>query len=300
MLSTRRSALTSLSLTVLAAFVTAGCEITLATNQFSVREEKRFAVTGTPQLDLSTYDGSIEVRGWDRQEVLIEIEKRGPDKAATDTIQVSATQSGNTITVSIPKPSGVQVRGLGFNLWPSAHIVASVPRSSNLTAKTSDGSIALLKLSGRVSLETGDGSVRAEEVTGDLRVRSGDGSVTARSIDGRADIRTEDGSVALDGRLTAVQLETGDGSARLTARSGSAMDADWEVRTGDGSVNVELPGGFNAVLDAHTGNGTVHAEGLAATGSAGRDKHTVRGTLGGGGKSLRLQSGDGSITVRSR
>jgi hypothetical protein len=296
----RRSAITSLTVTVLSAVVTAGCEMTFATNQFSMREEKRFAVTGTPQLDVSTFDGSIEVRGWDRQEILIEIEKRGPDKAATDTIQVNASQSGNTITVSIPKPSGVQVRGLGFNLLPSASIVASVPRSSNLIAKSGDGSLTLLKLAGRASLETEDGSVRVEDVSGELTVRSGDGSVTARGIDGRADIRTGDGSVSLDGRLKAVQLETRDGAASLTARAGSAMDADWEVRTGDGSVHLELPAEFSADLDAHTGDGAVQVESITIADGSRRDKHTVRGRIGNGGKTLRLQSGDGSITVRSR
>jgi hypothetical protein len=301
MRTTRPLTLASLSLTVLAALVSAGCQMTFATNQFSVREEKRFTVTGAPQLDFSTYDGSIEVRGWDKQEVVIEIEKRGADKAATDGIQVDATQNGNTITVTIQKPrTSVQIHGLGINLTPSAHIVASVPRSSNLTARSGDGSITLRSLSGKVDLETKDGSVRVEEVAGDLKIRSGDGSVIARDIDGRADIRTDDGSVNLDGRLKAVQLETRDGGATLTARPGSAMDADWEVRTGDGSVVVELPNGFNADLDAHTGDGAINLHGAAGVETAGRDKHTATGKIGAGGKSLRLQTGDGSITVRSR
>ncbi len=301
MRTTRRSALISLTTSVLLAVLSAGCELTLATNQFVVREEKRFAVTGTPQLDLTTFDGSIEIRGWDRQEVLIEIEKRGPDKAATDAIHVSAVQSGDTITVNIPKPgTGVQIRGLGLNVSPSAHIVASVPKSSNLVARSGDGSISLLGLSGRASLESTDGSVKADEFTGELIVRSGDGSVNARNVDGRADIRTEDGSVLLEGRLKAVQLETRDGSATLRAKDGSVMDADWEVRTGDGSVHVELPSRFDADIDAHTGDGTLHVDGAVVTDGGRQDKHTLKGKLGAGGKALRLESGDGSITVRSR
>jgi hypothetical protein len=297
--SNRGGAFASLSLAVLAAVVSAGCEMTFASNQFSAREEKRFAVTGTPQLDLSTFDGSIEVRSWDRQEVLIEIEKRGPDKAATDLIRVEATQEGNTISVKIPNAAR-QVHTFGINISPSARIVASVPRSSNLIARTGDGSITLRRLSGRVSLETGDGSVEVEDVSGELRVRSGDGGVTARAIDGRADIRTEDGSLRLDGRLTAVQVETGDGSATVIARAGSAMAADWDIRTGDGSVVVELPYGFGADLDARTDDGAINVDRLVTPTADTRDRHAVQGKIGGGGKTLRLQTGDGSIGVRGR
>ncbi len=301
MRSTRRSALVSLTASVLLAVLSVGCELTLATNQVVAREEKRFRVTGTPQVDLTTFDGSIEIRGWDQQEVLIEIEKRGPDRAAINAMQVSAVQAGNTVTVNILKPgTGVQIRGLGLNVSPSAHIIASVPRSSNLTARSGDGSITLLRLSGRANLETTDGSVKAEEFAGELIVRSGDGSVTVRDIDGSANIRTEDGSVLVDGRLKSVQLETRDGAATVRARAGSTMDAEWEVRTGDGSVDVELPEGFNADIDAHTGDGTVNIDRISATDTGTRDKHTVKGKVGSGGKALRLQSGDGSITVHNR
>ena len=35
--------------------------------------------TGTPDLHLTTFDGAIEIRSWDRPDVLVEIEKRGAD-----------------------------------------------------------------------------------------------------------------------------------------------------------------------------------------------------------------------------
>ena len=42
------------------------------------REEKRFTVTGTPDLRLTTFDGSIQIQSWDKPDILVEIEKRGP------------------------------------------------------------------------------------------------------------------------------------------------------------------------------------------------------------------------------
>ena len=42
--------------------------------------EKRFTVSKTVELKLTTFDGAIEVRSWDRPEILVQVEKRGQDK----------------------------------------------------------------------------------------------------------------------------------------------------------------------------------------------------------------------------
>ena len=52
------------------------CVISVDSPVFSAREEKRFPVSGRPDLMVATFDGAIEIRAWDRPEVLVEIEKR--------------------------------------------------------------------------------------------------------------------------------------------------------------------------------------------------------------------------------
>src|SRR6266404_4515137 len=46
------------------------------------REEKHFPTTGKPDVTLGTFDGSIEIRPWDRSEVQVVIEKRAGTKEA--------------------------------------------------------------------------------------------------------------------------------------------------------------------------------------------------------------------------
>jgi hypothetical protein len=280
----------------------AACDITVGANEFSVREEKKFAVTGPTQLALTTFDGSIVVRGWDRNEVLVEVEKRGTDQAMVDTIQVEATQNGNRITLEVPKPSPMKTGSFGRS--PSASLVVSVPLQTTITARSGDGSITIRRVTGSVDLDTEDGSVELEEIKGNCTVRTGDGSVRARDIDGLAKINTGDGSVGVDGRLRAVQVETRDGSISVTARTGSVMDSEWTVTTGDGSIRLELPDGFGANVDARSSDGRVSIDKLTDQGGvdAPRDEHrrgSARGTLGAGGKLLTLRSGSGSITVKA-
>ena len=263
----------------------------------TARVEKRFTVTGTPDLSLITFDGSIEVRAWDRAEVVVEIEKRGVDKVELDSIEIKADQSGDRISIEALKPpKGRAVIRLGTS--PSAKIVASVPQKCNVLARSGDGTIAIERVTGKLEVDTGDGSVRGSDLGGQLRAHTGDGSMKFESITGPVDIDSGDGSVSLSGKLPAVRLRTGDGSVTVRAEDSSVMSGDWEVRTGDGGVTIELPDGFNAELDAGSGGGSVRVEDLGLTLSGEQTKRQVRGKLGSGGYVLKVRTGDGTVTIK--
>lgn len=296
-----RRTVNAVSLAVLAATL-AGCDITVGAAQFSTREEKKFAVTGTPQVELTTFDGSIEVRGWDKPEVLVEIEKRGNNQAAVDKIQVKATQSGNTITVDIPKVASTS--HITFGQSPSASLVVSVPMQSALKLDSGDGSVVIKRVNGKINIHTGDGSVHITEAKGDMYVRTGDGSIQASEIDGHVDVETRDGSITIEGTLRAVRADSGDGSIKLTARTGSAMDADWAASTGDGSIEVRVPDGFGAEVDAASSDGRVRIDKLGGQQDGrergeSRDHSSARGKIGDGGKVLKLRTGAGSISLKN-
>jgi DUF4097 and DUF4098 domain-containing protein YvlB len=286
---------------VAAALALAACDITIGVSDYSVREEKRFAVTGATRLSLTTFDGSIEVRGWDRNEVVVEVEKRGPDQETADKIQVKATQDGNVITIDVPKPSPLATTG--FRRTPSANFVVSVPLQTAVVARSGDGAVTIRRVDGSVDADTEDGRVRVEEVKGNVSVRTGDGTVEASQITGALKIRTGDGGIRADGVLTGLELETRDGSIEFKARPGSVAESDWAVTTGDGSVRLDLPDGFNVHLDAQAADGRVRvdrvgAQDAGAGGSDERERGSFQGALGTGGKALRIRSGSGSITVK--
>ena len=288
----------------------AGCVVSVDTQAEIVREEKRFTVAGTPELHLTTFDGSIEIQSWDKTEVLVEIEKRGPTREAVDALDVRTSQNGARIELEVKRPRAESFSGVGMNRTASAKLIVSVPRHANIVASSGDGSISIERVNGRVELRTGDGSIRASEVGGDLLINTGDGSVTVNHADGRLDIETGDGGVTVTGRNTRVKIHTGDGSITYRAEPESRMAEDWEITTGDGGIIVYLPNGFSAQVDAHTGDGSIRNElqidGLDQGVEADKDseerheaRRTLRGRLGDGGKNLRIRTGDGSIRLRS-
>lgn len=268
------------------------------------REDKRFVVSGAAELNLRTFDGSIQLKSWDKNEVLVEIERRGPDEQSTEALVVNATQDGNRIVVEAPPPrdsrDGIHI---GSFTSPSVSLIVTAPRKITVNARTGDGSITADDLSGTVELNSGDGSIRTRRVEGDLRVRTGDGSISVTDAAGRVAADSGDGSVELSGRFDALDVRTGDGSVRLDVLDGSALKTNWSVNTGDGSISVRLPRNLDAELDAHTGDGGVHADGLAVSAerepdSRGREnRDSLRAQIGKGGRTLRLNSGDGSINI---
>jgi DUF4097 and DUF4098 domain-containing protein YvlB len=266
------------------------------------REEKRFTVSGTPELHLTTYDGTIEIHsGDDAKTVIVEIEKRGPTQEALQSVRVETKQDGNRIDVEVKKPEHeVIFLGIG-HMTPSAKLIVTMPREGNITAKSGDGSMRIDRVRGRLDLRTGDGSVHGTEIAGQISVSTGDGSVTLDSTEGDLDVDTGDGSVRVEGKLTGVKLHTGDGSVTLRADSGSVMKDDWSITTGDGGVNVSVPSDFSAEVDAHSSGGSVRSEFRIDKGSEDGDgeRRALRGKIGQGGKTLKIRTGDGSIRLKS-
>lgn len=293
---------TGLALAGLAASVLVGaaCTINIDHEGHIEREEKRFPISGAGDLALYTFDGSVEVRSWDRPEVLVEVEKRGQDPEAVAAIQVLAEQTNGRIQVEARRPGGrASFVGIGSFTSPSARLVATAPRSTAIIVRTSDGSILAERLDGRLELRTGDGSIRVLETSGDLLAETADGQIQIEEVSGRVEARTDGGSIRVSGTPHAVRVRSGDGSVVLRIRSGAAMSEDWMVATSDGSISVELPEGFNAVIEAEPGSDSrVRNELTLADVTGGtREQRTLRGTLGSGGHRLLLRTGDGTIRL---
>jgi len=280
----------------------AACVVRVDSDGFRVREEKRFSTKGRPTVQLATFDGAIVIRGWDRDEVSVEIEKRGRDKAATEAIEVVAEHTGNVVRVEARKKDSPDERSYsgGWNRPSrSAKMVVSVPTGSDLVVRTGDGSIRVEHVKGRVELKSADGSVTGRELTGDVVAHTEDGAIRLDGIDGRCDVVSEDGSIAVQGRFQGLRVSTEDGSVVVRADAGSRIERDWNLSTGDGSLVLYVTDSLAADVDAKTGDGSVKLDsGLTFAREGEGSRSILRGRLGPGGPRLVMRTGDGSIRLR--
>lgn len=278
--------------------LSAGCTVTVDSHSEIVREEKRFTVDGRGDVRVTTFDGSIEIRSWDRPEIVVEVEKRGPSKAAVDGLEIVSEQKGNRIELEVKRPRNESFSGIGLHRTAYARLIVSVPRDTDVRARSGDGSIRVERIAGRIDLRTGDGSIRASDLSGDITLDTGDGSVTVDNVEGSLTVDTGDGSVNVSGRVSGLKLHTGDGSVVLRAQPGTVMRDAWEITTGDGGVSLYLPSDFGAELDAHTGDGTIRNDLNVEDAGEQGTRRTLKGRIGAGGKPLRVRTGDGSIRLK--
>ena len=299
-------------LTLLAAgILVAGCEVNLNTEGLSAREVKSFKVTGQPEVVLDTFDGSIELHSWDKNEIEVEVEKRAMEQGLLDEMKIDAQQQGDKIILKVTGPARPDYRGvtIGMHISPTARLRVTVPRSANVNATSGDGSIRAEAIEGKIFLHTSDGSVSATRLAGDIQIRSGDGSIRVDNCTGKLDFETDDGSIGVEARPTVLRLRSGDGSIRVNVEPDSVMADNWDIATSDGTVTVMLPGLFNAELDAETNDGSVRAShplledgerefrGEGEREERRERRRTLRSKMGDGGKMFKIRSGDGTIRI---
>ena len=275
------------------------CVVNVDHESYIERAEKKFTVEKTAELHLYTFDGAVEVRSWDRPEVVVQIEKRGQDKEAVAKIEIISEQKGDKLLVDARHTAKRGVVNFGVFHSPNARLIANVPRQTNLVLRTGDGNVIVERVNGRTEIRTSDGSIQMTETTGEMQVESDDGSIYLDDVSGRVEARTGDGTIKLSGTPTVVRARSDDGSIVLRVRNGAAMAEDWMVATGDGAITIELPDGFNAEIEADpSSDGRVRNDLTLSSQTGGtREARALKGTLGQGGRRLTVRTGDGNIRL---
>jgi DUF4097 and DUF4098 domain-containing protein YvlB len=233
------------------------------------REAKSFPVSGTPRVNVETFDGSITVHTWNKPEVSFTAVKRARDEQAMRGINLRAEQRGAEVTLSAKYDKASN------RVWETGAVVQFdlyVPQNTNLRASSGDGRILIEQVAGEMDLQTGDGSIDVSGGRGRLRAHTGDGRVRIVNFDGEVNAETGDGRITLAGRFT-----------RLSAS------------TGDGSISLALPADFNATIE--TDAESVTSDGLAISEDTDTTRRVRRWKVGRGGNVFTLRTGDGRILL---
>ena len=234
---------------------------------------KHWTVGARPEVHILTGDASVVVETGADGVVDADLVARGWDMGGSSGVQVSEHQTGNRLEIEVKTPS--MHFGWGNH---SLRLSVRVPRELVAEIRTGDGSIDLRGLHGPIHAVTGDGSVRAHDLDGTLSAFTGDGSVEVQ------------------GRFDNLQIRTSDGSVQVHVLPGSHLETQWRVQTGDGSVHVNIPRNLAADLEMRTGDGHIQVD-LPLAVSGRQDEHQVQGKLNGGGQTLLVRTGDGSINL---
>jgi hypothetical protein len=197
-------------------------------------------------------NGGISVRGWDRNEILVQAQITAVDESAG---QAAATARDVRILTDGRSVRAEGPSARGRDGWWSVSYRVYVPRDADLDLRASNGGLSLRDVSGRIRLETSNGGISLAGVAGDVQGRTSNGGVTVRLTGDRwrgtgLDLRTSNGGVTLhvpDGY--SAQLETGTvyGSLQtdipITVQGRIRRDLDVQLGQGGAPIRVRTTNG---------------------------------------------------------
>jgi Toastrack DUF4097 len=220
-------------------------------------------------IEIKGVNGDVRAEPSGSNEVEVVAEKRARrDNPESVDIQVVPHPGGVTICAVYPARSGSRPnecrpgdegRMNVQNNDVTVRFTVHVPAGVHFVGKTVNGDVEAMRLNGDLALSTVNGSI-GFSTTGTARATTVNGSI--RGEMGRADWSDR------------LEMSTVNGSITLTFPS--TLSADVRASTVNGDIATEFP--------------------LTTTGRISRRK--IEGTIGGGGRTLSLDSVNGSITLK--
>jgi len=179
---------------------------------------------------------------------------------------------------------------------PSTRLTITLPKGVRLDAVTGNGAVTVDKASNDVQIRTGNGDVRISLTAGNVEVTSGNGDLEIDGATGPVRAGTGNGRVYVTTSSGPVNARTGNGmiDVRMKTISGNG---DMTFSTGNGPITVALPDTFNGEIDATTGHGDFRSD-FPIRISGRLSPSRVRGTIGTGGRVIRMSTGNGSLELR--
>jgi len=268
--------------------------------------DRKIAAEPGGEVVISNVSGSIDVRGWDRNEVQV------TGHLGEDVERLDLTTSGGRIIVKVVLPRGSSNDG-------DAEISVQVPKNSSVEVAAVSADVSSQGVLGTQRLKSVSGEITADISGDDSEVRSVSGDLTVRGTGKPISLRANSVSGNFDltngaGRLDVVTV-SGDARVQMGETSevrGRTTSGDLELRaklTRDGRVDVEgvsgeitlrltASGGLSTEIESFSGD----IEGCLA-GSVERVSKYGPGTrlnlrtVEGGGARVRAKTLSGDIDI---
>ena len=259
------------------------------------------AVAQGATVRVFTFAGTVTVRAATGSEA--RIRGTGRNARADDDIRFVQSQTGGDVLVCAMRDdaecteSGIRREGRRSdrNGRAAADFVIEVPRGVSVRIASGSGEVTVEGVSGNVHAASGSGSVRVGAGAGEVRAASGSGTVTVDGALGPVQASTGSGPVRITTGRGPVTASTGSGSVDVSMAALTGSE-DMSFSSGSGRITLRLPSDFAASIHATTGSGDFESD-FPMTFQGRMNRHSVRATIGGGGRNVRLSTGSGDIRI---
>jgi DUF4097 and DUF4098 domain-containing protein YvlB len=276
---------------------------------------KSYTVSGRANVRVHADNGGVHVTPSDDNKVGFEVtyDKSAWGSGSDAGPKIDSRQDGNTVELTALTPEHSWFGFFSGNR--SLKIEVHMPRNADLDVETSNGGVDVSSVNGNITIHTSNGGIRAEQLSGTivlgssnggmtldslkgaLKAHTSNGAINATSLECKCDFGTSNGAVRVAGRFESLDITTGNGRVEARAEAGSSVSSPWSIRTSNSGVDLSLPTGLKANLDASTTNGGITLN-LPVQVQGYQSGTEIHGTLQGGGPEISIHTTNGGIAVR--
>ena len=132
----------------------------------------------------------------------------------------------------------------------------------------------------------------------DLRLSSHNGPVSVEEISGDMELETSNGPLSLRGLAGNVRARTSNGPLSITLTGNQWEGRGLDAETSNGPLTLRVPDGYSAHLEAGTNNGPMSLDFPVTV--VGRITKNIATDLGSGGKTIRVVTHNGPLSIARR
>lgn len=250
---------------------------------------KTVPLTSGGRLDIDVYKGSVNIQGWDREEVEIiatieapaDVDRRYAEETVEATeIEVRSRDGYVSIRSDYDKVPSERRWFFGSNrTLPYVHYQIKAPRHLELRLEDHKSDLEVASLRGELTIDTYKGTLRSDNLTGRLILETYKGEARVRGFDGSIDVSTYKGDVIIDA---------------------SALAANSRLETYKGRIEVKMPAAQGFELVADLGRRVdFHSDFEVPRRRWDDDDNYIKASVNGGGPEIYLRSTKGSIRLRN-
>jgi DUF4097 and DUF4098 domain-containing protein YvlB len=261
------------------------------------RVEKHFTVTGRPVVTIHNSNGRIQVKSWNKAEVMVVADH------ATANVEVESEQVDSRIEIGT-RVLNASARSADLQ----ADYVVTVPEETELEVRTDSGSITVASVHGNLTFDTLAADVNLSDVGGAVMVTTADGSIVCSRCDG-ASFKAE----TVGGNVQLLQPVMDKITVHTTAGS-IFFDGDflrhgiYILKSDTGNTEVRYGAASSFDLKATSLHGSVISQATFLPDKHGKKDNPSRipgskslfGTIGKGTARVELSSFSGTIKILVR
>jgi DUF4097 and DUF4098 domain-containing protein YvlB len=261
----------------------------------SRRFERHFPVQGKPVVTVQNATGRIQVKAWDKQEVMIVGQRAGTG------VEVDTEQVGNRIEIAS--------RATSDNTNPDAlrtDYEITVPVESEIQVRSNSGNVTVDSVHGDMSFDTVAADLSLQDVDGYVVVKSIGGSTVCTRCSGRFDATSISGNFQLlQPTMDNVRVQTSSGNILF---DGSFVNRGiYVLKNYSGTIEVRFSSNDSFDVRATSLYGNVINQAPVVP-----DRHNMRaprnnnvakslfGTMNDGRAKVELSSFNGTIKISKR